>query len=315
MASTSEQTECLLSALRHTQELRASVQHVFETLSDGLKKTNQEKEQSRKQLLIDVQQALVTVNNDISELDKIKSNLNPTGPPSLGNSSMIGLDPALERTPLYTELVNSYKRTSKMHDFSHISGHLLQTNALRRSHISPLTSSKRPKKTPTTCHAINPQNVDQMVRNWSQTYSDMPIVLSRPMGSPAILQVKLGRVLRAVIALRGLIIEWVLVKGYDEDFISDEEDPSSIDIWKPSRYAVFRKISNHCSAAMLHFYAPQFPELAVKSFLKWFHSYNTVFSAPCHQCKKHLQDNLPATWRDFRTLEAYHENCRPKMYL
>merc|ERR1712018_38375 len=152
IAGMAEQTESLLAALRHTQELRASVGYVFDTLSDGLKKSGQEEEDSRKNLLLDVQQALVTVNNDISELDKLRANLTgPTQPPSLGNSS-IGLDPALERTPLYTELVNSYKRTSKMHDFAHISGHLLQTNALRRSHISPLTSSKRPKKAPTTCH-------------------------------------------------------------------------------------------------------------------------------------------------------------------
>ena len=32
----------------------------------------------------------------------------------------------------------------------------------------------------------------------------------------------LGRVLKAQVVLRGLVIEWVKVKGYNEDFITDD---------------------------------------------------------------------------------------------
>lgn len=46
-------------------------------------------------------------------------------------------------------------------------------------------------------------------------------------------------------------------------------------------------------------------------FQTWLHSYVTLFSQPCHKCGSHLLDNLPPTWRDFRTLDAYHESCRP----
>ena len=43
----------------------------------------------------------------------------------------------------------------------------------------------------------------------------------------------------------------------------------------------------------------------------WLQSYKTLFSAPCHKCSRLLVDNLPPTWRDFQSLEAYHEQCRP----
>jgi len=43
----------------------------------------------------------------------------------------------------------------------------------------------------------------------------------------------------------------------------------------------------------------------------WLHSYKMLFSVSCHKCSRLLVDNVPPTWRDFQTLEAYHEQCRP----
>lgn len=53
------------------------------------------------------------------------------------------------------------------------------------------------------------------------------------------------------------MIEWVVVKGYGE----------TLDLWTESRHKVFRKITENSQAAMLHFYSPPLPELAVKSFM------------------------------------------------
>lgn len=57
------------------------------------------------------------------------------------------------------------------------------------------------------------------------------------------------------------MIEWITVKGFDETF--DEVD----DLWTESRHTVFRKVQNHTHSAMLHFYSPTLPELAVRSFM------------------------------------------------
>lgn len=65
--------------------------------------------------------------------------------------------------------------------------------------------------------------------------------------------------LKAALIFKGIMIEWVTVKGYDETF----ED----DLWAESRHQVFRKVQDHTHSAMLHFYSPTLPELAVKFFM------------------------------------------------
>lgn len=81
---------------------------------------------------------------------------------------------------------------------------------------------------------------------------------------PFMFQVILGRVLKAAFVFKGIMIEWITVKGFDENF--DEID----DLWTESRHRVFRKVQNHTHSAMLHFYSPTLPDLAVRSFMVGF---------------------------------------------
>ncbi len=54
-----------------------------------------------------------------------------------------------------------------------------------------------------------------------------------------------------------------------------------------------------------------YPELSIKSFVTYLHSWVTLFTDPCRKCGNHLHNNLPPTWREYKTLEPYHEDCRP----
>lgn len=65
--------------------------------------------------------------------------------------------------------------------------------------------------------------------------------------------------LKAALIFKGIMIEWVTVKGYDETFDDD--------LWAESRHQVFRKVQDHTHSAMLHFYSPTLPDLAVKFFM------------------------------------------------
>jgi len=60
------------------------------------------------------------------------------------------------------------------------------------------------------------------------------------------------------------MIEWVIVKGFNEHI-----NPNSLqqELWQESRYYVFRKITDHANAAMLHFSSPTLPDLSVRSFM------------------------------------------------
>ncbi|XP_013362165.1 PREDICTED: mediator of RNA polymerase II transcription subunit 27-like [Chinchilla lanigera] len=83
-----------------------------------------------------------------------------------------------------------------------------------------------------------------------------------------------------------------------------------LDIWSKSNYQVFQKVTDHATTALLHYQLPQMPDVVVRSFMTWLRSYIKLFQAPCQRCGKFLQDGLPPTWRDFRTLEAFHDTCR-----
>ena len=43
----------------------------------------------------------------------------------------------------------------------------------------------------------------------------------------------------------------------------------------------------------------------------WFHSYISLFSDACKRCGLYLHGALPPTWRDPKSLDSYHFECKP----
>lgn len=98
------------------------------------------------------------------------------------------------------------------------------------------------------------------------------------------------------------------------------------------------QVTDHATTALLHYQLPQMPDVVVRSFMvrkswswswswctppslltfpsvclsvqTWLRSYIKLFQSSCQRCGHFLQDGLPPTWRDFRTLEAFHDTCR-----
>ena len=63
-------------------------------------------------------------------------------------------------------------------------------------------------------------------------------ILDRPGGTKlnAIVEVHLDRILKAVLIFKGMMIEWVVVKGWEEELV--KQDTGQPDIWGESRYHV-----------------------------------------------------------------------------
>ncbi|XP_077987093.1 mediator of RNA polymerase II transcription subunit 27-B-like [Glandiceps talaboti] len=298
--------ETINAALAATQRLRSSVTRVFNQLKDGVKNTKGDASKE-KVFVSELQQSLSTVNTDFSELDKLSGTLQKFSDPiPMGNSGLLSLDPVHDKTPMYTQLLQTYKWSTKVQAHSSLASSMLTQNSLKRTSVPTGVSTKRRKAAPTS-HSISPHIVDTVITNLDRIFNDMSISVNRPKGAGAVLQVTVGRTLSAVVVLRGLLIEHVIVRGYHEH---SHKDDGQLDIWTPSRYQVFQKLTDHAMAAMLHYHLPTVPEIAIKSFMTWLHSYTTLFSTPCHRCSKYLNNNLPPTWRDFRNLEVYHDSCR-----
>ncbi|XP_030750116.1 mediator of RNA polymerase II transcription subunit 27 [Sitophilus oryzae] len=290
--------EQLNSALNSVKILRSNVRCVFESVSNGLRADHGEESKESKYIL-ELQELLTIVNNNLRDVENSVGNLTPPpGAFSLGNTTYLSQETTQERQQLYGQLVNSYKWTDKIREYSALAGNMLAANSFNKTYKTYSTTKRR--KTQTSNHNVPPEIIENLITSIDRLFTDVTITAKRPFVPNPLIQVALGRVLRAVIAFKGLMIEWVVVKALSEDN----------DLWTESRYKVFRKVTENCHAAMCHFHSPMMPELAVRSFMHWFHSYITLFSAPCKRCSKHLQSNLPPTWRDLRSLEPYHEECK-----
>lgn len=290
--------EQLNSALNSVKVLRSNVRCVFESVSNGLRADHGEEGKENKYIL-ELQELLTTVNNNLRDVENSVANLTPPpGAFSLGNTTYLSQETTLERQQLYGQLVNSYKWTDKIREYSALAGNILAANSFNKTYKTLSTTKRR--KTQTSNHNVPPEVIENLITSIDRLFNDVTITTSRPFVPNPVIQVALGRVLKAIIAFKGLMIEWVVVKNLSE----------GNDLWTESRYKVFRKVTENCHAAMCHFHSPMMPELAVRSFMHWFHSYITLFSAPCKRCSKHLQSNLPPTWRDLRSLEPYHEECK-----
>ncbi|KAJ8666949.1 hypothetical protein QAD02_008611 [Eretmocerus hayati] len=291
-----DQLQTSLSALK---ALRSSVSQVFCSLASGIRADHGE-EQKENKYLLELQELLTTVGTNLRDVEQsVNSLVPPPGPFSLGNTAYLGNETTPERQALYDALVKSYKWTDKVHEYSTMAHQLLSSNPLKRSSMSA-NRAKR-SRGQLQAHNYTPQQVDQIMSSFDRLFNDMSISITRPYTSNAVVHVSLGYVLRAMIAFKGIMMERIVVKGYNEQ----------LEPWSESRYKVFQRVTDHAHAAMLHYHNPNLPELTLKSYFAWLHSLINLFSDPCKRCGLHLHDSLPPTWRDPKSLDPYHFECKP----
>ncbi|XP_071947476.1 mediator of RNA polymerase II transcription subunit 27-like [Antedon mediterranea] len=290
-------------AIEAIQKLRGSVTNVFDHLKDGKKTPAHGNDTKKRAFLSDLQAGLMLVTIEYEHFEKQAALLPKwTEVPPLGNTSLLSLDPITDRMSFYREALDAYKWSDKMRDHCNLSAMLL--SQIKRSSNFGHHASKR-KKPSIGSHAIAPDNVDSIILSIDQYFADLTV--HRKQTSPYVLQVTVSRTFKAIIVLRGLLIERVVVRATHEKETREDGSP---DCWTPSKYLVFQKITDHVTSTMLHYHYPNSPDMALKQFMNWLRSYNKLFSTPCKRCGKYLQDNLPPTHRDLRKLEAYHETCR-----
>lgn len=206
---------------------------------------------------------------------------------SLGNTHLVGQDPNYDKTSLYTDMLISYRWLDNMQEYSLFAFQAMQTSFTKRNSMT----KNRQRTRIINNHNTSPITFDHFMATIQRVYSmDMSIEIVRPFGVFSVLKVVVSRTLRAVIVLRGFFIEWVVIKGFEETF--DEINPNQmnkpidnkrpphmymgnlsdmsnhkLDIWSQSRYQIFRTITEHANAAIIHFYAPIAMESAIKAYL------------------------------------------------
>lgn len=269
-----------------------------------IRSSKQQEQQQQVDLIQYVNQMISTITATIRSLDQDimiliqNSNLWPAII-SPGESIHLTMDSSLDKHNLYMDLCKSYKTYAKLHDYALNCHAFLHQQSLKRVHKrldapSNHQQVSRDPRSDSILATFNPyapkkSSVPAVLENSLIKCPYINGTYSQPFGvSTGVFQMSVNRVLKAILVMRGVVIDAVIVKAYHESFASKATrhgsspaallaaeaggspfvDPDDdIDLWSESKYAVFRKLTHHANAAVLHFQYPTYPHIAVQSFL------------------------------------------------
>ena len=125
----------------------------------------------------------------------------------------------------------SHKWLDKAHDYSAGAAAHLSRNSLKRSY-GAVTRNRR--RNPNSSQQVDPAYFNKKIEDMNKLFLDMKLTISRPGDTRlnAIVEVRLHQVLRGVVIFKGMVIEWVVVKGWEEELVRNDSQP---DIWGESR--------------------------------------------------------------------------------
>lgn len=301
-------------SLRSIKLIRSNVKDLFKLLTNGIQQTVYDPtkdDENSNNFLNGLNSIMNNINQRVRELETsaLLTSSNIVSSTNVGNALYLGLDPNQDKQQLYNSMVQSYRWSDKLTDSATHAHLILNSNHQKRTVWNVFNNQRirLPKKALSSGHNYSSIHVENAINLFNKNLN-LKIEFDNSFGEPTVMKLTLDRVLKAVVVLRGFIIEWVNVKGINEQFL-DLDD--KLDIWSESKYEVFRKVTDHMNSAMLHFNLPLNPEMALRSFLVWFKSYSSLFEKECKKCSIKLKNYLPPTWRDLRNYDAYHDTCRP----
>ena len=219
-------------SLAELNKLRHDSNKVFQVASEGVKESSGEDPSKEHKFLPKLKQQIDTVSRSFVSIESHLSQ--PSNLPTtllLGN---LDSDSAVESFNLYTTLSKSYKWLDKVHDYAAGAAAHLSQNSLKRSY-GAVTKTRR--RNQNTSHTAPPLHLNSMIEGINKMFPDMKLSISRPGGTKlnAIVEINLDRILKAVLIFKGMMIEWVVVKGWEEDLVRSDGQP---DIWGESRLVI-----------------------------------------------------------------------------
>ncbi|XP_022183121.1 mediator of RNA polymerase II transcription subunit 27-like [Myzus persicae] len=296
-------------ALNTVQTLRLELTQFFIDICEGVKDDGSQTGSNQNRYLYTLNEMIGKIGIRMRDLQQVVGSLsNPPGAMSLQNTSFLTQESTPDRQALYPALLSSHKWLDNVHESSSNAVQILRQNSSKKLYSNSSLSKKKQQQSSlhNISHNISSQAVDVLLINISRMFPEMSIKISRRSASTVVLLVTLSKLLHAIISFKGVMMESVVVKGFDEPInLNDLQQ----EFWQESRYFVFRKITEHANIAMAHFLSPTLPDLSVRSFLTWLNSYLVLFKQPCKFCGKIESEGCPATWKDLRTLDPFHYKC------
>ncbi|KAK3739592.1 hypothetical protein QZH41_011217, partial [Actinostola sp. cb2023] len=257
--------QCLSS----TKGLRSSVSQIFEDfVSKPISKSDTESSDPVKssEIVTDLKKHFGNIQKSVSYIEKSAaqvSHINKTdfGAIALGSTGLVSLDPGDDKTHLYRDLVGTYNWHEKLYTQSQQA-----ISCLKRIHPCSAKRNedsfvKRHVRYGVSTSKSDLERLDKVIQLLRQKHSNLRILLFRVSGA-LLLEVTVPKTFKAMVVLKGFGIDQVIVRGVNETLNDQKED-----MWTPSKYAVYQKLTDYASSAFLHYSTTGDPVVQIVNFM------------------------------------------------
>jgi len=231
---------------------------------------------------------------ELEKLGKTYFNLrlNNIHPIPLGNVGYVSLDPNLEQSGFYKQLLDCYRWLSNVDDDAN--------KALQYFESKGTKSLLQP----------SPSFVSQTLKGMiGEIKPEFPHLLFNDsfVVPECCLVITIGKAFVVNITFSGLVVSHVLAKSMLEIH--------TLKPWEVSQHYVFQKISDVFSCKVIELVHLQPKDLLYK-LLSYINAYRDIFSKTCSICGKHLNTDsvsspmLPPVWKSMDGDQFYHLSCR-----
>ncbi|RNA14792.1 mediator of RNA polymerase II transcription subunit 27 [Brachionus plicatilis] len=268
-----------------------------------------------------MQSKIIDINKSINDLDKIIKELQPitmlipfqsSTPVQMWQSDFFSvlLDQQFEEktTANSSKLLNKYRYLSKLQENFNLTS--LGVYKRFQQSYSELKSAK-PKP---INRIFKKEELEKFISNLLGS-PEFKVVAAQKSEHQFVLDIIMPQNFKFVFLFFDANVEKLQVRPLDSRILKiyANNKPSDeicfYDFDHKNKSLVFERLEKNCIIAWT-FFKTEFGMNHLKNLMKWVKNFKDLFNAKCTRCEKHLLNGLPPTWRDLKTYQPYHDECR-----
>lgn len=147
------------------------------------------------------------------------------------------------------------------------------------------------------------------------THNEIKVVTAQKTENEFVLDIIMPQHFKFVFLLFDCLVEKLQVRPLDIRLLKiysankPSEEVCSFDFEHKNVSNVLQRLEENCLYACAYF-RTEYGFVHFRHILQWIKNFTNLFNAKCVRCERHLLNGLPPTWRDLKTYEPYHDECR-----
>lgn len=255
-----------------------------------------------------LQDKSVNISKHLIDLDRILRDLQPVVVKDAPEFIPILVDQS-DANYSGAKLMNNYRWVTKVQE-------MINSTSLPvyKRYGQAYNLSKSPKYKSYSIKPIKKEELDKYVSQ-HLTHNEIKVITAQKTENEFVLDIIMPQHFKFVFLLFDCNVEKLQVRPLDMRLLKiysankPSDEICTFDFEHRNVSNVFQKLEENCLFACAYF-RTEYGLSHFRYILQWIKNYTNLFNAKCIKCEKHLMNGLPPTWRDLKTYEAYHDECR-----